>query len=163
MMRKGVSGYLITVICFFLFIMMFLLTAAYASMLLDQAEDRVAEGFRRASSAEKLLSAPCATHSRGVFYADAVESGDFRCIFPLSSIFVRFESQGLARNVTSWRIRRNRPVEIESQDFDIDVRLIRRMPTVDDFYSVTIYNKTSGKTYGARMGVHARWPSELVS
>ncbi len=162
MKRKGVSGYVIVAITFFLFIMQFMMAAAYASMVMEQAEDQVAESFRRAASAEKLLTASCATKSRGVFYATAVESGDFRCVWPLNNMYVRFEADTLSGNQSQWMIERE-SFNPANQDFRIFVRDMRNLPQMDDFYQVTIYNRSTKQTHPAIMGVTAQWPAELVS
>jgi len=162
MKRKGVSGFTTVALTFFMFIMQFMLAAAYASMVMEQSEDQVAEAYRRAASAEKLLTASCATKSRGVFYASAVASGDLRCVWPLDNMYVRFEADTLSGNQSMWMIERE-AYNPRNQDFRIFVRDMRNLPPMDDFYQVTIYNRSTKQTHPATMGVTAQWPAELVS
>lgn len=160
MRRRGVSDFMLTAATFFLFIFMFLMAAAYASMVFEEANHQLADAYGHSIAAEKLLEASCATSSRGVFYVSAVRAGDFRCVVPKDLLYVRFESERLPGNVTRYEIDHGGEaggINFRRQDYGIYVRQLHEIPVIDDFYTVQLYNQSSGERYTARMGVTGRW------
>lgn len=160
MRRKGASDFLLTAATFFLFIFMFLMAAFYASSMFDDATKQLADAYGHSIAAEKLLEASCATSSRGVFYISAVKAGDFRCVVPKDLLYVRFESTQLPDSVVRYEIDRGEAaggINWRRQDYGIYVKQLHQIPVIDDFYTVQLYNQTSGERYTARMGVTGRW------
>jgi len=164
MRRKGVSDFMLTAATFFMYTFLFLMAAFYASMVFADATEQLADAYGHSIAAEKLLEASCATHSRGVFYLSSVKAGDFRCVVPKNLLYVRFESEVLPNGVMRYELDRGGQaggINWRRQDFGLFVKQLHEIPQLDDFYTVQLYNQTSGERYTARMGVTGRWSLEL--
>ncbi|MDY6776708.1 MAG: hypothetical protein SVQ76_01220 [Candidatus Nanohaloarchaea archaeon] len=67
-----------------------ILGAVYTAVVVKQAGLTTNKLYTQNMAGEEVVNAPCATVSRGVFYRSAVLSGDFRCLNPRTTLYLKF-------------------------------------------------------------------------
>lgn len=149
-------------------VMMLLMGALYTSIVLDDAGLSNDKLYTHNIVGSEVMGAACATASRGVFYKSAVFSGEFDCLNPRATVFIRFRTD-------SWsKVVKIVPAENEPTVDEITVRSQgepisgargaisgqdrgpqRNVAVFNQRYSVLVHDTVSGTTMPATMAVAA--------
>lgn len=114
----------------------------YTQIVVNQADTSSERLYTENTVGDDILSAPCATESRAVFYRSAVKSGDLACIDPPAETFVQFD---IGDTNYTWSISRadgGGTAVSAAVHFSYDQR-----------YDVLVYDETSGQTEQAILAV----------
>lgn len=108
--------------------------AIYEGVAQDQMRQQIDRLMEQNIDIEGLISAPCATRSRGVFYRSSILSGDFECITPRMSLYLNFT---VGSSFHLWQVNRMEDGGISVSRPSGDIRLSQRVP-------VMVYDEQAG-------------------
>lgn len=151
MLRKGDGNLILKGIAFAFATGIVILIHVYGGLLRQDMEASANEFTSSGGQAEQMLSAPCATKSRAVFYNASIVSGDFDCITPMNPIYVSFgvdtDEDGESEQTHEWTIRSD-PTQDEPQ-------IIDRFPDAAEVhrYEVLVYDEQDDETHKAIMRI----------
>lgn len=143
--RTGQTGIIIVILIFAGLFIVLAETGAYEGVVRNQLRGQVEGLFKDNVMIEDVLSAPCATKSRGVFYRSAVTSGDFDCLTPPGTMYLDFRTDSM---YTLWAVDKNATHST--------VRSPDEAPFFSQTLTVHLYDADDGSVEKAVMRVGAR-------
>lgn len=120
-------------------------TGAYEGIVRDQLRGQVEDLFQDNVVVEDVLSAPCATRSRGVFYRSAILSGDFACLSPPDAVYLNFTMDSTQ---VTWAVTKT--------DSDVTVQPAGPDPFFTQTMTVHVYDADDGTVRTALLAVGAQ-------
>lgn len=140
--RTGQAGIIIVILIFAGLFIILAETGAYEGIVRDQLRGQVEDLFQENVVVEDVLSAPCATRSRGVFYRSSVLSGDFACLSPPDAIYLNFT---MGSTQVSWAVSKT--------DDDVTVQPVGPDPIFTQTMTVHVYDEDTGTVETALLAV----------
>lgn len=116
--RKAIVGSLLYVFIISGWLILAAEAGIYEGVLSQQIQPQVQDLYRSNAIQEDVLTASCATRTRGVFYRGSIVAGDFDCLAPTQSIYLNFSMSGTHY---VWNVSRtDQGVIVESLDSEPD-------------------------------------------
>lgn len=171
--RKGYFGYILVVLIFMLLLYDFYLAAGLTDLMLGRLNGVMQESMEQNEIPETIMESRCATSSRGVFIASAVEAGRFRCGlhhlshdsvdgYGVTEVHLRFQYD---TNQRGWIIRGyslpgSAGPTATAMDYGIEVISPETqgwsLATGGDEYRILVKNTTTGRTYAGTLTISYR-------
>lgn len=123
---------LVAPLVFGLIVVMLWLGGTFGGMVAEKSASK-AEVFYDRQSMGEIIDAPCAVHSRGVFYRASIENGEFGCFTPYGTILLKFQFDGEEHR---WAMERT--------ESGVDVSESSAALTNPQTYPILVYDRDAG-------------------